>query len=72
MAGTYENGAINIDFKNSKLKGNFLKQLKPDFTGIISDTCKGTMNFPDDGITSFHYDEEEYKIFWESKETGHV
>ena len=72
VAGTYENGGVSIDFKSNQLHGQFHNGDRPDFTGTISDNCKGTMDFPDERTMSFEYDEEQYMIFWDNKETGDV
>ena len=72
VAGTYENGAVRINFNTNQLQGQFYNDDRPDFTGTISDNCKGTMNFPDARTMSFEYDEELYKVFWDNRNYGEV
>lgn len=72
VAGTYENGGVSIGFKGNQLLGQFHNSGRPDFTGTISDNCKGAMDFPDERTMSFEYNEEQYIIFWDDKETGDV
>ena len=52
------------------MQGHFLNKDRQDFTGIVGNNCKGTIKFPDEGIKSFEYDEEEHKFFWDNRLTG--
>ena len=54
------------------MQGQFIKENRPSFTGIIHNDCSGTVNFPDQYTKSFKYDEEEYKIVWGNQQTGEV
>ena len=52
--------------------GQFLKENRKDFKGIIGNDCRGAVTFPDEHSKSFKYDEEEYKIVWGHPQTGEV
>ena len=52
------------------MQGQFLKQDRQDFTGIVDKNCTGTIKFSDESIKSFKYDEEEYKFVWNNRLTG--
>ena len=54
------------------MRGQFIKEDRPDFTGIISNDCKGIITFLDQYVKSFTYIEEEYKIVWGNEQTGEV
>ena len=56
------------------MQGQFIKENRQNFQGIISHDCIGTVEFPDQTfpIKSFKYDEEEYKIVWLNQQTGEV
>ena len=54
------------------MRGKFRNEDKPTFTGQIADDCKGMMDFPDDRLKSFEYDEETYEIFWDDRNTGDI
>ena len=72
IAGTYENGGIFIGVKNNVLWGHFIKENRPNFTGMISNYCRGRLNFSDQYYGSFNYNEEEYKIVWGNNQTEEV
>ena len=54
------------------MQGQFIKENRPNFDGMISNDCSGTVKFPDQYTKSFKYYEEEYKIVWGNQETGEV
>ena len=54
------------------MQGQFVIGNRKDFAGIISNDCRGTVNFLDEHTKSFEYKEEEYKIVWGDEKTGEV
>ena len=54
--------------------GQFIKENRPNFQGIISYDCIGMVKFPDQTfpVKSFRYHEEEYTIVWGNQQTGEV
>ena len=72
VAGTYEHGGIIIGANKYQLQGEFVKENRSDFTGTITNDCKGIIKFHDENPKSFQYDEEQYKIFLGDRETGEV
>ena len=54
------------------MEGQFIKENRTDFGGIIDNNCRGVVDFPDGKAKSFKYYEEEYKIVWGDHSTGQV
>ena len=52
------------------MKGQYLKENRTGFTGIIGDNCKGTIQFQDGTTTTIYYNEEKYQIVLGEEKTG--
>ena len=61
-----------VEANKDQLRGKFIKENRPDFTGTIANDCKGVLKFIDEGLKSFQYDEEQYKVVLGDQETGEV
>ena len=52
------------------MKGQYLKENRPGFTGVIHHDCTGTMSFQDRSTTKIRYYEEKYQLVLGDEETG--
>ena len=52
------------------MKGQYLKENRTGFTGVIADDCKGIITFQDGSTAKIYYNEEKYQIVLGEEETG--
>ena len=52
------------------MKGQYLKENRTGFTGVIKDDCKGTITFQDGSTAKIYYNEEKYQIVLGDEKTG--
>ena len=52
------------------MKGQYLNENRPSFTGVIHHDCTGTMSFQGRSTTKIRYYEEKYQLVLGDEETG--